>query len=157
MNLALEAKTKQYQNIYIEALWDSDLSFEVNLNQVFATYKESFPWLWMGCYWVVEKELVLGAFQGPPACTKIAYGRGVCGQSWEKQKTIIVPDVHVFEGHIACCSRSNSEIVVPIFEDHQVIGVLDVDSEQFNAFNEVDQQHLEALTGLIQKKRISNA
>ncbi len=100
---------------------------------------------WTGFYLVHEKELTLGPFQGPVACTKIAYGKGVCGNAWKNNKTIIVPNVHEYPGHIACNSRSNSEIVVPIRATNRVVGVLDIDSEKLNAFNETHQKELELI------------
>jgi GAF domain-containing protein len=99
--------------------------------------------------WNEKNQLELGPFQGPVACTLINFGKGVCGSAWERQKSIIVPDVHQFEGHIACSSVSNSEIVVPFFRDNKIIGVLDIDSEHFNHFDTIDQTYLEKLLNLL--------
>ena len=113
-----------------------------NLANVTAALKESFDFFWVGFYLVKNNQLVLGPFQGPIACTRIAYGKGVCGTSWKENKTIIVPDVNSFPGHIACSSLSQSEIVIPLMKDNEVVAVLDVDSEHLNHFDEVDQKWL---------------
>jgi L-methionine (R)-S-oxide reductase len=110
---------------------------------------EQFTWLWVGFYLVKENQLVLAPFQGPVACTRIKKGKGVCGTSWEKAETIIVPDVEKFPGHIACSSKSRSEIVVPIIRGNKVMGVLDVDSAELAAFDATDKQFLEEITDLI--------
>lgn len=110
-----------------------------------AAIHDTFHFWWTGFYRVIGNELVLGPFQGPLACTRIAYGRGVCGTAWQEQRTLVVPDVHQFKGHIACSSASNSEIVVPVFRNDQIIGVLDIDSEHYNTFDEVDQVWLERI------------
>lgn len=110
-----------------------------------AAIHDTFHFWWTGFYRVIGNELVLGPFQGPLACTHIAYGRGVCGTAWQEQRTLVVPDVHQFKGHIACSSASNSEIVVPVFRNGQIIGVLDIDSEHYNTFDEVDQLWLERI------------
>jgi GAF domain-containing protein len=125
-----------------------------NLANVAAALKEQFGWLWVGFYVVksiesTREELVVGPFQGPVACTRIKKGKGVCGSSWAEAKTIIVPDVEKFPGHIACSSLSKSEIVVPIIRNSKVIGVLDVDSEDLDQFNGIDQQYLEKIVNLI--------
>lgn len=119
------------------------------LSNTAALLHESENHLWTGFYLVDEKknELYLGPFQGPLACTKIPFAKGVCGTSWSEKKTIIVDDVHKFPGHIACSSKSNSEIVVPIFKDDKVVAVIDIDSEKFSCFNESDREGL----GLIAK------
>lgn len=112
-----------------------------------ALLKESLNHFWIGFYIVdeVKNELYLGPFQGPLACTKIAFGKGVCGSSWKEKKTLIVDDVHQFEGHIACSSESNSEIVVPVIKDDKVVAVLDIDSKDFSKFNQADQKGLEEI------------
>ena len=120
-----------------------------NLANISAALKEQFGWLWVGFYLVKNDELVLGPFQGPVACTRIRKGRGVCGASWEQQKTLIVPDVEKFPGHIACSSLSRSEIVVPLFKNKQVVGVLDVDSEEYDQFDTTDKKYLEKIISLI--------
>jgi GAF domain-containing protein len=103
----------------------------------------------VGFYWIIEDELVLGPFQGPVACTRIKKGRGVCGTSWEKEATIIVDDVEKFPGHIACSSSSKSEIVLPVFKEGKILGVLDVDSSELAQFDEVDQLYLEKILAMI--------
>jgi GAF domain-containing protein len=124
-----------------------------NLANIAAALREAFGFFWVGFYVVQGQELVLGPFQGPIACTRIAYGRGVCGTAWKEQKTQLVPDVEAFPGHIACSSASKSEIVVPAFQDGEVFLVLDVDSDQLDDFDGVDQRYLEALMGMLEKTR----
>lgn len=117
---------------------------------VAALIHERFGFWWTGFYRVIDNELVLGPFQGPVACTRIRKGRGVCGTSWNEERTIVVPNVHEFPGHIACSSLSNSEIVVPVFdESHNVTGVLDIDSREFSTFDETDAKWLENICALI--------
>ncbi|WP_231424422.1 MULTISPECIES: GAF domain-containing protein [Pedobacter] len=138
-------KTEQYQSIIpqIKALITGETDFVANMANVAAALKEQFNWFWVGFYLVKNNELVLGPFQGPVACTRIKKGKGVCGASWEQNKTLIVPDVEEFPGHIACASASKSEIVLPLISEGVVIGVLDVDSEFLNHFDETDQVYLE--------------
>jgi len=140
-------KSENYKTILpqIRALIDGEEDIIANLANIVAALKEQFGWLWVGFYLVKKDELVLGPFQGPVACTRIRKGKGVCGTSWEKAKTIIVPDVEAFPGHIACSSLSKSEIVIPIIRKGQVVAVLDVDSEQLDQFDETDQLYLEQL------------
>ena len=114
-----------------------------------AAIHDTFHFWWTGFYRVMGNELVLGPFQGPLACTRIAYGRGVCGTAWQEQRTLVVPDVHQFKGHIACSSASNSEIVVPVFRNGKIIAVLDIDSEQYNTFDEIDRVWLEKIVTTI--------
>ena len=114
-----------------------------------AAIHDTFHFWWTGFYRVIGNELVLGPFQGPLACTRIAYGRGVCGTAWQEQRTLVVPDVHQFKGHIACSSASNSEIVVPVFRNGQIIAVLDIDSEHYNTFDEIDRVWLERIVTAI--------
>ena len=144
-------KKDQYLSIIaqIEALIEGEVDLIANLANIAAALKEQFNWLWIGFYLVKKDELVLGPFQGPIACTRIRKGRGVCGTSWEKKQTLIVADVEKFPGHIACSSLSRSEIVVPIIRNNEVIGVLDVDSEALNNFDEVDKQFLEEIVSMI--------
>jgi GAF domain-containing protein len=111
--------------------------------------RQAFGFFWVGFYLVKVGELVLGPFQGPIACTRIRKGKGVCGTAWERGETILVPDVEAFPGHIACSSESKSEIVVPLFKNGEVIGVLDVDSDRLDDFDEVDRKYLEELIGII--------
>lgn len=135
----------------LEALLQGEKDSIANLANTCALLKETFKWWWVGFYLVKENELVLGPFQGPVACSRIAFGRGVCGTSWAQKSTIIVPDVHQFPGHIACSSASLSEIVVPIFgSNREVIGVLDVDSEFLNHFDEVDKVYLEKIVAFLE-------
>jgi L-methionine (R)-S-oxide reductase len=149
-------KTEQYQSLIpqIKGLLDGETDLIANLANLAAGLKEQFGWLWVGFYVVKSiepnrEELVVGPFQGPVACTRIKKGKGVCGTSWAEAKTIIVPDVEKFPGHIACSSLSKSEIVVPIIRNSKVIGVLDVDSEDLDQFNGIDQQYLEEIVNLI--------
>jgi L-methionine (R)-S-oxide reductase len=141
------SKTEKYRDILpqIRALVESEKDLIANLANTGAALKEQFGWLWIGFYLVKDNELVLGPFQGPVACTRIRKGRGVCGTAWEKEKTLIVPDVSAFPGHIACSSLSRSEIVVPIIQNGEVVAVLDVDSEKLNDFDETDQLGLEKI------------
>jgi len=144
-------KKEQYQSLIpqIEALLEGETDPVANLANVTAALKEQFKWFWVGFYLVKESELVLGPFQGPVACTRIAKGKGVCGASWEQAKTLVVPDVDAFPGHIACSSLSRSEIVLPLFKNSEVVGVLDVDSEELDQFDETDAQYLEQIVKLL--------
>lgn len=122
-----------------------------NLANIAAALKEAFGFFWVGFYLVKEDQLVLGPFQGPIACTRIAFGKGVCGTAWKEAKTQLVPDVEAFPGHIACSSASKSEIVVPVFKNEKVVMVLDVDSDQLDDFDSDDQKYLEELMGILGK------
>lgn len=146
------SKTDQYESLVpqIKGLLDGETDLVANLANVAAALKEQFGWFWVGFYLVKDNELVLGPFQGPVACTRIRKGRGVCGSSWEQQKTLIVPDVEKFPGHIACSSLSKSEIVVPIIRNNEVVAVLDVDSDQYDQFDSTDQQYLVQIVSLLQ-------
>ena len=139
----------------VKALITGEQDLVANLANIAAALREAFGFFWVGFYVVQGQELVLGPFQGPIACTRIAYGRGVCGTAWKEQKTQLVPDVEAFPGHIACSSASKSEIVVPAFQNGEVFLVLDVDSDQLDDFDAVDQRYLEALMGLLEKTRTS--
>jgi L-methionine (R)-S-oxide reductase len=158
LNIVSGSKQEKYISItqQIEALITGEPDLTANLANIAAALKEQFGWFWVGFYMVKENsntgnfELVLGPFQGPVACTRIAKGRGVCGTSWAKEETIVVADVEKFPGHIACSSASKSEIVVPIFNGTSVVGVLDVDSELLDQFDAIDKQYLEAIVALIQ-------
>ena len=145
-------KNEQYQNLIpqIKGLITGEPDLIANLANVTAALKEQFGWFWIGFYIVKNDELVLGPFQGPVACTRIKKGRGVCGSSWEKAETLIVPDVEKFPGHISCSSLSKSEIVVPLLKDGIVWGVLDVDSDQLDQFDKNDQLYLEQILALIE-------
>lgn len=118
-----------------------------------AALAQTFGFFWVGFYRVIGDKLVLGPFQGPIACTRIAFGKGVCGTAWKRAETVIVPDVDAFPGHIACNSASRSEIVVPVKADGEVIAVLDIDSDRLGAFDEVDQRYLEQLVALLTAHR----
>lgn len=144
-------KEEQYQNIIpqIKGLLEGETDLVANLANAVAALKEQFGWFWVGFYLVKNNELVLAPFQGPVACTRIKKGRGVCGSSWEQQKTLVVPDVEKFPGHIACSSLSKSEIVVPVIRNGDVIGVLDVDADELGQFDETDQKYLEQIIQLI--------
>ena len=134
----------------LKALVQDEEDWIANLANTCALLKEAFNWWWVGFYLVKNQELVLGPFQGPIACTRIAKGKGVCGTAWQQQKTIIVPNVHEFPGHIACSSASLSERVLPIFGSNQeVIGVLDVDSEFLACFDEIDARYLEEVLRIL--------
>ncbi|HEY4799944.1 MAG TPA: GAF domain-containing protein, partial [Bacteroidia bacterium] len=122
-----------------------------NLANVVAALKYGMNFFWVGIYFVRENEMVLGPFQGPVACTRIGFGKGVCGTSWKEKRTIVVEDVEKFSGHIACSSDSKSEIVIPCFKDEKVIAVLDVDSDKLNDFDETDKNFLEQISTLITK------
>jgi L-methionine (R)-S-oxide reductase len=151
LNIAQGTKEEKYQSLIpqIKALIEGDPDLVANLANIVAALKEQFGWFWIGFYLVKEDWLVLGPFQGPVACTRIRKGKGVCGSSWQKAQTIIVPDVEKFPGHIACSSLSKSEIVVPVVRDSKVMGVLDVDSDELDAFDTTDQQYLEQIVALI--------
>lgn len=129
----------------IQNLIEDETDEIARMANVAALIHETFHFWWTGFYRVREKELVLGPFQGPIACTRIAYGRGVCGTAWQEQRTLIVPDVHQFPGHIACSSASNSEIVVPVWGDNRIVAVLDIDSENLSTFDETDRIWLEKI------------
>ncbi len=145
-------KEEQYRSLIpqIKGLLDGETDEMANLANIAAALKEQFGWLWVGFYLVKNGQLVLGPFQGPVACTRIQLGRGVCGTSWKEARTLIVPDVEKFPGHIACSSLSRSEIVVPLFRNGEVIGVLDVDSSELDQFNETDRCFLEEIVALLQ-------
>lgn len=140
-------KTEKYQNLLpqIESLVTDETDMIAKMANVAAALHEEFGFWWTGFYRVVGNELVLGPFQGPIACIRIAYGKGVCGTAWQRGETVIVPNVHEFAGHIACSSASNSEIVVPLFLNDSIIAVLDIDSTEFGTFDETDKLYLEQM------------
>ena len=144
-------KQEQYQSLIpqIEALLEGETDLIANQANAIAALKEQFKWFWVGFYTVKNGELVLGPFQGPVACTRIAKGKGVCGAAWEQGKTLVVPDVDAFPGHIACSSLSRSEIVVPIYQNNEIVAVLDVDSEELDQFDQTDAQYLEQIVKLL--------
>lgn len=141
------SKEEQYQTLLpqIKYLTDAETDTVANLANIAAALKQTFGFFWVGFYLVKEDTLVLGPFQGPLACTRIRFGKGVCGTAWKEAKTQIVPDVEKFPGHIACSSDSKSEIVVPVMKDKKVVAVLDIDSDSLNSFDEVDACYLEKL------------
>lgn len=151
LNIIQGSKTQQYQELIpqIRGLLMGESDMVANMANVAAALKEQFNWLWVGFYIVKNDELVLGPFQGPVACTRIQKGKGVCGTTWAKKETVIVDDVEAFPGHIACSSKSKSEIVVPIIHKDKVIAVLDVDSEDLNSYDADDQRFLEEIVGLL--------
>jgi GAF domain-containing protein len=151
LTIATGTKIEIYQSLLpqIAALIEGEPDLVANLANIAAALKQQFGWWWVGFYLVKNDELVLGPFQGPIACTRIQKGRGVCGTAWQQAKTLIVPDVEKFPGHIACSSFSRSEIVVPIFRNQEVLGVLDVDSELLNFFDVIDEQYLKEIVGLL--------
>jgi L-methionine (R)-S-oxide reductase len=147
------SRKEAYANLLpqLTALVEDEKNMVANVGNLMAGLKETFGFHWVGCYFVEGDQLVLGPFQGPVACTRIAFGRGVCGSAWKDKKTLIVPDVDLFPGHIACSSLSRSEIVVPIFsqDGSNVIGVIDVDSVNPNDFSTTDQVYLEQIAHII--------
>ena len=144
-------KSEKYQNLIpqISALLEGEKDLIANLANICAALKEQFGFFWVGFYMVKDDELVLGPFQGPVACTRIPKGKGVCGSAWNESRTFIVPDVEAFPGHIACSSASKSEIVIPIIRSGKVIGVLDIDSDELNSFDETDAEYLTKILQLI--------
>ena len=151
LSIVKGSKEEQYANLLpqIESLLIGETDLVANLANIVAALKEQFAFFWVGFYLVKNDELVLGPFQGPVACTRIKKGRGVCGTSWNLGESLIVPDVEQFPGHIACSSLSKSEIVLPLKKNGQVVGILDVDSEQLNHFDETDEYYLQLIINLI--------
>lgn len=145
------SKEAQYRSLIpqIAALIKGEPDQVANLANIAAALKEQFGWFWVGFYLVKNEVLVLGPFQGPVACTRIQKGKGVCGTSWLQGETLIVPDVEEFPGHIACAAASRSEIVLPLFQGGEVIGVLDVDSEHLAHFDEVDAKYLKEIISFL--------
>lgn len=146
------SKEQRYQELVpqIKGLLSAESDQIANMANLVAALKMTFEWLWVGFYIVRDNQLVLGPFQGPIACTRINYGKGVCGTSWQTATIQVVPDVEQFPGHIACSSLSKSEIVLPVFNhDGEIIAVLDVDSEELNHFDEVDAKYLAEIVKLI--------
>ena len=144
-------KQKIYESLYrqIESVIEGEDDAIANMANASSLIHEAFGFWWTGFYIVKDGVLVLGPFQGPVACTRIPFGKGVCGTAWESQETVVVPDVHLFPGHIACSSLSRSEIVVPIFDGTTVKAVLDIDSKELATFDETDSHWLERITGLL--------
>jgi len=136
----------------LAALIESESDLIANLANISAALHQTFNWWWVGFYWVKNHELVLAPFQGPIACTRIGFGKGVCGTAWKEQKSLLVPNVNNFIGHIACSSLSVSEIVIPIFDLQQnVIGIIDVDSEKYDVLDKMDVFYLEQISDMITK------
>ncbi|NJI76145.1 GAF domain-containing protein [Sphingobacterium kitahiroshimense] len=152
-DLTIKKGTKEEQYIallpQIKGLISGETNQIANLANIAAALKEQFNFFWVGFYLIEGEQLVLAPFQGPVACTRIQYGRGVCGTSWKENKTIIVPNVDEFPGHIACSSLSKSEIVIPVYKGNNIIGILDVDSSELNDFDAVDEQYLTEIVALL--------
>lgn len=146
------SREDQYRNIVpqIKALLEGETDTIANFANVSAVLKEAFGFLWVGFYIVKREQLVLGPFQGRIACTRINYGKGVCGTAWKENRTVTVADVNTFAGHIACDSESRSEIVVPIRKQGEVVAVLDVDSDIENNFSDVDAKYLKEIIALLE-------
>ena len=148
------SKTEQYESLIqqLTALVENEKDMIANMANISAAIKEIFEFLWVGFYIVRGEQLVLGPFQGPIACTRIAFGRGVCGTAWQQARTLIVPDVESFPGHIACSSLSKSEIVVPLVHHDQVWAILDIDSCDRAQFDDVDASYLEKIVKLVSRE-----
>jgi L-methionine (R)-S-oxide reductase len=144
-------KELQYQSLLpqIEALMANESNFIANMANFCAAINQQFSWLWIGFYLKSGDELILGPFQGPIACTRIKKGKGVCGKAWEAMETIIVPDVSLFPGHIACSNISKSEIVIPMLQQEEFIGVLDIDSRDLNSFDDTDAFYLKKMLAFL--------
>jgi L-methionine (R)-S-oxide reductase len=136
----------------VRSLVEGENDAVANMANISSLMKDSFEFWWCGFYIVKDGQLVLGPFQGPVACTRIGYGKGVCGTAWKEKRTIIVEDVEKFPGHIACSSASRSEIVVPVFDGNNVSGVIDIDSEKLSSFDHIDAEYLERLAEIIHLK-----
>ena len=151
---AAKAKIDKYSLVYkqVEALVEGEDDSIANMSNIAALLHCTFGFWWTGFYIVKGDELVLGPFQGPIACSRIPFGRGVCGAAWKRKESIIVPDVEQFPGHIACSSLSRSEIVVPVLSGGNVIALIDIDSKELNTFDGIDREHLERIADLIGKK-----
>ena len=151
--IADRSKEERYATLLpqLKALVESENDDIANMANISACIMDTFRFWWVGFYRVIDGVLVLGPFQGPLACTRIKKGKGVCGTAWQNEETIVVPDVEQFPGHIACSSLSKSEIVVPVFRNGSVIGVLDIDSENLGTFDETDRIWLEKVTALLDK------
>lgn len=146
------SKIEKYENLLpqIKGLITGETNQVANVANVCAALKTTFQWYWIGFYWVDSPdELVLGPFQGPIACTRIRKGKGVCGTAWETEEVQIVPDVEAFPGHIACSAFSKSEIVLPVWKDNKIIGVLDVDSDTLDSFDTTDEKYLKEICEML--------
>lgn len=159
LNIASGGKEEKYRILYpqIEALTEGEDDMIANMANISSMLHQTFGFWWTGFYRVLEngdtgnEELVLGPFQGPLACSRIGFGKGVCGTAWARRETVIVPDVDLFPGHIACSSASRSEIVVPVFQGERIAAVLDIDSDRTDTFDNTDKIWLEKITGLVYK------
>lgn len=159
LNIASGGKEEKYRILYpqIEALTEGEDDLVANMANISSMLHQTFGFWWTGFYRVLEngdtgnEELVLGPFQGPLACSRIGFGKGVCGTAWARRETVIVPDVDLFPGHIACSSASRSEIVVPVFQGERIAAVLDIDSDRTDTFDNTDKIWLEKIAGLIYK------
>jgi L-methionine (R)-S-oxide reductase len=151
LKLSAQSKEELYKELIpqIKHLIQDEVDSIANLANIAAALKSAFDFFWVGFYLKKESQLVLGPFQGPVACTRINFDKGVCGASFTSKQTIIVPDVDQFPGHIACASASKSEIVVPIFKNDTIIGVLDVDSDHLDHFDQIDEKYLNEICGLL--------
>lgn len=149
--LTASLKEDKYKELFpqIKALVEDETDLTANLANICAALKQSFNFFWVGFYLVKDEQLVLGPFQGPVACTRINKGKGVCGTSWAKNETLIVPDVEQFPGHIACSALSKSEIVIPLNSNNEVYGVLDVDSDTLDSFDKNDERYLKQILSLL--------
>ncbi len=145
------SKHQKYELLHkqIEAVVAGENDIIANMANIASMIHSTFGFWWTGFYRVADDELILGPFQGPMACTRIGYGKGVCGTAWSKQHTIIVDDVNTFPGHIACSSESRSEIVVPVWHNNKIIAVLDIDSKSYSTFDIKDQEWLERIVSLL--------
>ena len=151
LRIAAGNKAERYATLLpqVASLLEGKTDRIAGMANMAAALAQTFGWFWVGFYRVIGDQLVLGPFQGPIACTRIAFGKGVCGTAWKRAETVIVPDVDAFPGHIACNSASRSEIVVPVKEAGKIIAVLDIDSDQLGTFDEVDQHCLEQMVALL--------
>ena len=151
LHIAQGGKEEKYALLHkqIAAVTEGESDTIANMANVAAMIHHTFEFWWTGFYRVIDEQLVLGPFQGPLACSRIAYGRGVCGTAWKEQRTQVVPDVEQFPGHIACSSASRSEIVIPLLKDGKVVAVLDIDSEHLSTFDETDKLWLERIVKLL--------
>lgn len=153
LHIAKGDKNEKYSLLYkqIKAVIESENDLIANMANISSMIQSTFNFLWTGFYRVIDEELVLGPFQGPLACSRIKYGRGVCGTAWKEKRTLVVPDVDKFPGHIACSSSSRSEIVVPVIKEGNVTAVLDIDSEYLETFDNTDRYWLEKIAGILDK------
>ena len=144
-------KTEQYENLLpqVQSVMDENADVIANMANMAAMLHETFGFWWTGFYRVIGNELVLGPFQGPLACTRIAYGRGVCGTAWKERRTVVVPDVEQFPGHIACSAASRSEIVVPVVRNGEITAVLDIDSVHLDTFDQTDAEFLNRMVEML--------